>query len=175
MPETSARASRGLPATIGGYALGPDDGEALWFNGGLGLLKATAEQTEGRFTAYELRIPQGFAAPLHVHSNEDEFFLVLSGEIRLQHGDDVIEGVAGTLTYSPRGTSHSFRADSREARLLLFFGPAGVEGFFREVATRPRYFGLPPRDEPVPDRETILEIMSRHAQTVVGPPLPAKA
>ncbi len=35
-----------LPRTPSGYALGPDDGEALWFNGGLGLLKATAEQTE---------------------------------------------------------------------------------------------------------------------------------
>lgn len=32
-----------LPQTTGGYGLGPDDGEALWFNGGLQVLKATAE------------------------------------------------------------------------------------------------------------------------------------
>lgn len=163
-----------LPATTSGYALGPDDGEALWFNGGLGLLKATADQTEGRFTAFELRLPKGFAAPLHVHKNEDEFFLVLSGEIRVQHGDDIIEGVAGSLAYSPRGMSHSFHVDSQEARLLLFFGPAGVEGFFREVATPARSFGPPPADEPVPDRDTLVQIMTRHDQTVVGPPLPAK-
>ncbi len=163
-----------LPRTPSGYALGPDDGEALWFNGGLGLLKATAEQTEGRFTAFELRLPKGFAAPLHIHTNEDEFFLVLSGEIRLQHGDDVVEGVAGSLAYTPRGISHSFHVDSQEARLLLFFGPAGVEEFFREVGTPARSFGPPPPNEPVPDRATIVEIMRRHGQAVVGPPLPPK-
>ena len=52
---------------------------------------------------------------------------------------------------------------------------AGVEAFFREVATPARSFGLPPADEPVPDRETLIEIMSRHGQTVLGPPLPPKA
>ncbi len=154
--------------------MGPDDGEALWFNGGLGLLKATADQTEGRFTAFELRLPKDFASPLHVHKNEDEFFLVLAGEIRLQHGADVVEGVAGSLVYTPRGINHAFRVDSQEARLLLFFGPAGVEGFFREAATPARSLSLPPVDEPVPDRATLVEMMSRHGTPVVGPPLPPK-
>lgn len=102
-----------LPPTTGGYALGPDDGEALWFNGGTGLLKATADQTEGRYAAYELRIPRGFGPPLHVHANEDEFFLVLSGEVHLQHGDDVVEGVPGSLAYTPRGVAHSFGSTPR--------------------------------------------------------------
>ncbi len=115
--------------------------------------EATAEQTEGRFTAYELRIPKGFAALLHSHTNEDEFFLVLSGQVRLQHGDQLVEGVPGSLGYTPRGVGHSFRVDSEEARLLLFFGPAGVEGFFREVATPARWFGQPPADEPRKDRD----------------------
>ncbi len=163
-----------LPQTTSGYALGPDDGEALWFNGGLGILKATADQTEDRFTIFELRLPKGFASPLHVHKNEDEFFLVLSGEIRVQHGDDLIEGVAGSLVYTPRGIGHAFHVDSQDARLLLFFGPAGVEGFFRGVATPARWFDLPPADEPVPDRGTLVEIMSHHGQTVIGPPLPPK-
>jgi quercetin dioxygenase-like cupin family protein len=106
-----------LPQTTTGYALGPDDGEAMWFNGGLGILRATAEQTEGRFTAYELRIPKGFAAPLHSHKNEDEFFIVLSGEVRLQHGDEVLEAVPGSFAFTPRGIRHSFHVDSDEAKL----------------------------------------------------------
>lgn len=163
-----------LPQTTGGYALGPDDGEALWFNGALGLLRATADQTEGRFAAFELP-PKGFGAPLHAHREEDEFFLVLSGAVRLQHGDDVVEGVAGSFVYTPRGIGHSFHVDSDDARLLLFVGPAGVEGFFREAATPARSFSLPPADEPVPDRERLVEIMSRHGQTVLGPPLLPKA
>ncbi len=163
-----------LPAATGAYALGPDDGEPLWFNGGLGILKATGDQTEGRYTIYELRLPRGFGPPLHSHQNEDEFFLVLSGEIRLQHGDDVVEGVAGSFAYTPRGVGHAFHVDSDDARLLLFFGPAGVEGFFREAATPARAFTMPPADEPVPDRETLIEIMTRYGQTVLGPPLPPK-
>lgn len=164
-----------LPQTTGGYALGPEEGEALWFNGGLGILKATADQTEGRYTAYEIRMPKGFAAPLHVHQNEDEFFVVLSGEVRLQHGDEVVEGVAGSFAYTPRGIGHSFHADSEEARLLLFFGPAGVEGFFREAGTPARSVGMPPDDGPVPDRDALTQIMSRFGQTVLGPPLPSKS
>ena len=163
-----------LPQTSGPYALGPDDGEALWFNGALGLLRATATQTEGRFAAFELRPPRAFAAPLHSHKNEDEFFIVLAGEVRLQHGDEVVEGVAGSFLYTPRGIGHSFHVDSDDARVLLFFGPAGVEGFFREVATPAGTLTLPPADEPVPDREALIEIMTRHNQTVLGPPLPPK-
>ncbi len=172
--ETGDGRRLSLPQATSGYALGPDDGEALWFNGALGLLKATSDQTEGRFTMFELRLHKGFAAPLHSHANEDEFFLVLSGEVRLQHGDDIVTGVPGSLAYTPRGVGHSFHIDSEEARLLLFFGPGGVEGFFRSVATPARWFGPPPPDEPVPDRETIVEIMTRHGQTVLGPPLPPR-
>lgn len=163
-----------LPETSGGYALGPDDGEALWFNGALGLLRATAEQTEGRYAAFELPAPKGFAAPLHVHKDEDEFFIVLSGEIRLQYGDKVAEGVAGSLVYTPRGVGHSFHVDSDDARILLLLGPAGVEGFFREMASPTRTLTLPPANEPVPDQEKLVEAMRRYGSTLLGPPLPPK-
>ena len=84
-----------LPGASGGYARGPGEGEALWFNGGLGILRATGDQTQGRYAVMELLAPKGFASPLHIHREEDEFFLVLSGEVRVQHGEDVIEAVAG--------------------------------------------------------------------------------
>ncbi|MEP6477074.1 MAG: cupin domain-containing protein, partial [Actinomycetota bacterium] len=82
--------------TTDGYGLGPGEGEALWCNGGMGLLKATGDQTEGRFAAMELRAPKGFASPLHIHRREDGFFVVLSGEVRVQHGEDVIEAATGS-------------------------------------------------------------------------------
>src|SRR4051812_36081703 len=121
-----------IQGTSGGFAQGPGEGEALWFNRGLGLLKATGDLTQGRFTVLELLAPKGFASPIHIHHNEDEFFVVLSGEVRVRHAEDVIEAVAGSLVYGPREVPHGFRVDSAEARLLLFFAPAGVEGFFRD-------------------------------------------
>ncbi|MDP9341191.1 MAG: cupin domain-containing protein [Actinomycetota bacterium] len=163
-----------IPGTSGGYGLGPGEGEALWFNGALAVLKATGDQTEGRFAAVEWLLPKGFASPLHIHRAEDEFFVVLSGEVRVQHGDAVAEVVAGSLIYGPRDVPHAFRVDSAEARLLLFFGPAGVEGFFREGGKPARSLGLPPADEQFVDKETLKEIGSRFHQEFVGPPLPPK-
>src|SRR6266516_962857 len=153
-----------IPGATGGYALGPGEGEALWFNGGLGVLKATGDQTEGRFTAMELLAPKGFASPLHIHREEDEFFLVLSGEVRVQHGEDVIEAVAGSLVYGPRGVAHRFHVDSAEARMLLFFGPAGVEGFFREAGKPARSRELPPAGEQFLVKQALTESAGRHTQ-----------
>ena len=163
-----------LPLTTGGYGLGPGEGEALWFNGGLGLLKATGDQTDGRFAVMELHAPKDFASPLHIHRAEDEFFVVLSGEVRVRHGEDIIEAVAGSVIYGPRGVPHAFRVDSREARLLLFFGPAGVEGFFREGGKPAGSRGLPPVGEQFLDREALKEIGSRYQQEFVGPPMPPR-
>jgi len=140
----------------------------------LGLLKATGNQTEGRFTVMELLAPKGFASPLHIHRREDEFFLVLSGEVRVKHGEAVTEAVAGSLVYGPRDVAHAFHVDSAEARLLLFFGPAGVEGFFREGGKPARSLGLPPSDEQFLDKQALTEIASRYDQEFVGPPLPPK-
>ena len=163
-----------LPLEKGGYGLGPGEREALWFNGGLGVLKATGDQTDGHFAAMELLAPKGFASPLHIHRREDEFFLVLSGEVRVQHGETVMEAVAGSLVYGPRDVPHAFHVDSAEAQLLLFFGPAGVEGFFREGGKPAGSLGLPPPDEQFLDREALKEIAGRYDQEFVGPPLPPK-
>jgi quercetin dioxygenase-like cupin family protein len=163
-----------FPLTTEGYGLAPREGEALWFNGGLGVLKATGDQTDGRFAAMELLAPKGFASPLHIHRQEDEFFVVLSGEVRVQHGETVIEAVAGSFVYGPRGVAHAFHVDSAEARLLLFFGPAGVEGFFREGGKPARSRGLPPAGEEFLDKQALMEIASRYNQEFVGPPLPPK-
>jgi quercetin dioxygenase-like cupin family protein len=163
-----------IPQGTGGYGSGPGEGEALWFNGGLGVLKATSELTDGRFTAMELMAPKGFASPLHIHRREDEFFVVLSGEVRVRHGDAVMEAVAGSVVYGPHDVPHAFRVDSAEARLLLFFGPAGVEGFFREGGKPARSLELPPPDEAFLGPQALTEIGARYGQEFIGPPLPPK-
>ena len=163
-----------LPGASGGFARGPGEGEALWFNGGRGVLRATGDQTQGRYAVMELLAPKGFASPLHIHRREDELFVVLSGEVRVQHGEAVIEAVAGSVVYGPRDVAHAFHVDSAAARLLLFFGPAGVEGFFREGGKPAGSLGLPPADEQFLDKQALKVIASRYDQEFVGPPLPPK-
>lgn len=164
-----------LPSSIRGYVLTPDDGEALWFNKGLLIVKATAEQTEGKYSAVEMRGRKGFSAPLHVHHGEDEFFIVMSGDVRFQLGDEVFEAKPGSLMYGPREVPHSFHVDSTEARLLLLFGPAGTDKFFRAAGKPARSFELPPADEEFLDRERLMEIGRQFDQEFVGPPLPPKS
>jgi quercetin dioxygenase-like cupin family protein len=163
-----------LPQADGSNVLEPGESEALWFNGGLGVLRATGDQTEGRYAVMELLAPKGFASPLHIHRREDEFFVVLSGEVRVQHGEAVIEAVAGSVVYGPRDVAHAFHVDSAEARLLLFFGPAGVEGFFREGGKPAGFLGLPPAGEQFLDKQALREIAGRYDQEFIGPPLPPK-
>ena len=163
-----------LPQATGGYEPGSGEGEALWFNGGRGVLRATGDQTQGRYAVMELLAPKGFASPIHVHRREDEFFVVLSGEVRVQHGEGVIEAVAGSVVYGPRDVPHGFHVDSAEARLLLFFGPARVEGFFRDGGKPAGSLELPPADEQFLDRQALKEIGGRYDQEFVGPPLPPK-
>ncbi|MGH9194556.1 MAG: hypothetical protein ACRD1T_02300, partial [Acidimicrobiia bacterium] len=82
--------------------------------------------------------------------------------------------VAGSLVYGPRDIPHAFRVDSAEARILLFFGPAGVEGFFREAGKPAGSRQLPPLGEQFLDKEALMEIGNRFHQEFVGPPLPPK-
>ena len=65
------------------YVLGPEDGEAFWgLDNSLWSLKATAEQTGGRFSLIEEVAPRGEGTPLHVHREDDETFYVLEGSLR---------------------------------------------------------------------------------------------
>jgi quercetin dioxygenase-like cupin family protein len=173
-PGEKEEAAMSVPNGPQGYGLGPDEGEAIWFNGGLELFKATADLTNGHFAAVELRARKGFASPLHIHRTEDEFFVVLSGEVRVRHGDEILEAVAGSLAYGPRDVPHAFRVDSEEARLLLFFAPGGVERFFREGGKPAGFLGLPPLDEQFIDKDTLTQIGARYDQEFIGPPLPPR-
>lgn len=114
------------------------------------FVKASSERTGGRLAAVEFRTPKDFAAPLHVHRNDDEFLLVLWGEVRFQLGEEVVEGTPGTLV----------------------FGPAGTEGLFRQIGHPALSLDLPGDDEnvPLPDPAVLMDA-SRHGQDIVCPPL----
>ena len=96
-------------------------------------LMATAETTDGAFTIFEERDPVD--TPLHVHENEDELFQVLEGEHLFEVGDREIHAGPGDLVFAPRRVPHSQRrVVPRTGRLLVLTSPAGLEGFFRELA-----------------------------------------
>src|SRR5829696_8203106 len=64
------------------YVLGSEDGEFFWgVDGSLWTLKASAEQTGGKFSLIEEFGQLQEGTPLHVHHEDDEAFYVLEGEL----------------------------------------------------------------------------------------------
>jgi len=79
--------------------------------------------------------PRVLAAPLHRHSREDEYSLVLEGRLGVfQDGEEVFAG-PGELVRKPRGHWHTFwNADSEPLRVLELITPGGLEDLFRRLA-----------------------------------------
>jgi quercetin dioxygenase-like cupin family protein len=76
---------------------------------------------------------------MHVHANEDEFYYVLEGDHVFQRGDETVELGPGGFVFLPRGVPHGHRrVVPTVGRLLTVLSPAGLEGFFRELAEADR-------------------------------------
>ncbi len=86
------------------YTLGSEEGEAFWFFGGLVTVKASAQQSGGRFALTEQLFPGGMATPLHSQPEDDESFYVFEGEVTfyLEEGQPIL-GSAGSFVHVPAG------------------------------------------------------------------------
>jgi quercetin dioxygenase-like cupin family protein len=150
------------------YTLGKEEGEALWFFGTLLLLKATAEQTGGRFCLCEQRGRRGMATPLHRQPADDETFFVLEGELRIFLGDgSPVTAGPGTTIHVPAGAPHAFAVVSETARFLDLTTP-NHEAFFRAASKSAPERVLPP-DAP-PDMARVGEAAARFGVEILGPP-----
>jgi quercetin dioxygenase-like cupin family protein len=103
--------------------------------------------TAQKYTVMEAALAPGAGPPPHLHHNEDETFLVLSGEVTFFIGNSTTILRKGDFIFAPRKVAHHFKnSGSEEAILIEAAYPAGVERFF-EAAGHP----LPDRDaSPVP-------------------------
>jgi mannose-6-phosphate isomerase-like protein (cupin superfamily) len=124
-------------------------GSEMWF-------KATATDTQGRFSLMERTLPPGGRMPPpHSHVGNEEAYFVLDGAVEFRVADDVFEGTSGTFVLVPAGEAHTFGNTGDEpARLLVLHVPA-LDGYFEDLE---KLWASP---EP-PDRETELALMRRH-------------
>ncbi len=155
------------------FAHEPAEGEALWWIGMLATIKATAEQTGGRYTLVEVLAPDGFASPLHVHHSEDEGFWILEGETTFYVGDLTIKAHPGSFLFGPKEVPHAFAVDSGPARLLFILSPAGMEGAIREMGEPARSLSIPPPPEEPPDEAEmgrLMAIATKYGGEMLGPP-----
>ncbi|WP_051275476.1 cupin domain-containing protein [Aestuariibacter salexigens] len=78
--------------------------------------------------------PKSIGAPPHTHSNEDEIFIVLNGQVHFLSGEKEVKAGPGTIASLPRGHIHGFWNPYDEpATLLVVAAPGHFEDFFRAV------------------------------------------
>jgi len=147
----------------------PDEGEAIWFMGGLFTVKASTEMTEGTYTLVEQRFAPGFTTPVHVHHRDHEAFYVLEGEAVYRCGDRTFKVGPGSFVFLPRGIPHVFRVQGgREARLLEILAPGGGERFFAAAGEPAGARRVPPPGPP--DVEKMQRAAQRHGIEILALP-----
>jgi quercetin dioxygenase-like cupin family protein len=100
--------------------------------GSIGVVfKLFGEQTNGNVSIVEHPFPVGACVPPHRHTREDEYSIVLAGEIGFRSGDrEMVLGPGGYIT-KPRGETHTmWNAGDTPARMVEVISPAGFEHFF---------------------------------------------
>jgi len=115
--------------------VGPTDGK-LGFLGSIGVrfMIDGAETKQGFSLVEHPMSPRALAAPVHLHTREDEYSYVLEGRMGALLGDEVVYAEPGDLVFKPREQWHTFwNAGDEPCRILEIIAPAGFEKFFEEL------------------------------------------
>ena len=141
-----------------------------WVGGSLMTVLLDSEATEGNLFLARTQLKAGDAAPIHVHSAEDEMFVMLSGRGVFFCGDDELVAEEGAVVYLPRDIPHGYQCQT-DVDLLTMCTPAGIERFFRaaghDVAMpKPAGWELTPA--------TMAAAAGAVGLQIVGPPKVAK-
>ncbi|MGI9355521.1 MAG: cupin domain-containing protein [Rhizobiaceae bacterium] len=122
------------------------------------------EQTGGAMSIIDSWSPAGSGPPRHVHANEDETFVMITGTCKVWIEDEEFLAGPGESVFIPRGTNHTFKVVGDEpSRHLVILTPGGFEGFFADMAAG--QFQIPD------DMPAIEDSARRHNLTFTGLPL----
>jgi mannose-6-phosphate isomerase-like protein (cupin superfamily) len=123
-------------------------------------------ETDGRHDFTDNVTPAGARTPLHLHTRYDERFWVVSGELTIWAGPEVVTLRSGDFYAVPMNTPHAIATGPDGARALQISSPAG----FAELVARS---GTPARlatPETEFDVDLFMAITTELGDVVLGPP-----
>lgn len=134
----------------------PGGGRAGQLGPGLGVVfKIDGEDSGGALSIVEHPFGVGTLVPPHIHTREDEFSIVVEGEIGFRSEDQEVVLSAGGYIVKPRNQVHAmWNAGTTPARMIEVISPAGFENFFRELVDLSDHDPINP--------EVIAEITDRY-------------
>ncbi|MCA0043273.1 cupin domain-containing protein [Celeribacter litoreus] len=122
------------------------------------------EGSGGAMSIVDSTSPPQSGPPRHIHHNEDEAFVILTGACKVWIAGEETIVKAGETAFIPRGTEHTFKVVSEEpCRHLVILTPGGFEGFFAAMAKDQCKI---PEDMP-----KVIEEGEKFNMTFTGPPL----
>jgi quercetin dioxygenase-like cupin family protein len=151
-------------------AAAADHQQLEWIGGAVMSVLFDGAVTDGQLTMLRTHLPGGAASPVHVHSAEDEMFVLLKGEGIFWAGQQRREVSAGGVVFLPRNLPHAYHFVSDEVDLLTLAVPSGIEDFFRMAGRdlaepKPEGWQLTPA--------SLAAAAAEFGQRIIGPPLGA--
>ena len=155
-----------IPSSPQAVIVQADGGKTLDFGPeGTFSVMLTGEQTAGALTVVRAPVVRGaLNPPLHVHTAEDELFLVVDGHISFFTDGRWTEVGPGGVVYFPRGTPHSYRnlTDTTSHMWVLTTPSSAFDAFLERLAVQTR-------QPSCPDMNEILAMHRDHHITLLGP------
>ena len=116
------------------YKRSPALTNSTWYKGMLHSQMAGTADNDGAFDFVIAKLRRGTEPPPHVHSREDEFIYVLSGDMRVYVDGEVFRVVAGECMFLPRRRAHAWLITSEEAHVILLIVPGGFTEAFSNMS-----------------------------------------
>ena len=150
--------------------LTPDVQQAIWFLGALIRIRLGGDATAGSLAILEHQGERGYSSPVHRHLADEETFVVLDGELRVDVGGETRAAGAGAVAFLPRQVPHAFVVTSPQARFLTLHTPAGFDRFTLAAGMPASATNMaPPGDVPA-DAAALAALASSYGVEILGPP-----
>ena len=113
-----------------------------------------SHHSEGQLAIIEMLVPPNSGPVPHEHTQFQECFYVLEGEVEMQTREGKQTAKQGDLVHIPLdGPVHCFKNNaSQNARLLCIVAPSGLDTFFEEVGRKIPAGTVPESVPPTPEQ-----------------------
>lgn len=138
---------------------------SYWYIGHLMSLLVTSKETGNKYALLRATERKGLEPPPHIHTKEDEAFLILEGEVVYTVGSKTFNAKQGDLMFLPKNIPHSFKIQSEKLETLILLTPGGLENYFVEMSKPAEELALPPLPQGPPDLKKLIATASKYGVT----------
>jgi len=139
-----------------------DEADATYFFNALMTTVASTAETGGAYNLTEHLVTAASNPPMHVQADEDEAFYIIDGVVEFEVDGQVVVAQAGTFAFVARGAAHTFRVQTRTARMLVICSGKPTDNlheFFVDMGEPATTRALP--DPAAPDLERLGRLCAR--------------